>query len=134
MTAGSAAINGWTTKWTYANGQTVSQSWNATLSSSGSTVTARNVDYNGRLGAGASTAFGFLGSGNGSNPARGDLHGELSTTDPPVAGSPWAPATARSRSTPPARLGPRRRVRSWSPQRGRCGGIDLSRTPPHRPH
>ncbi|MFG2055234.1 cellulase family glycosylhydrolase [Micromonospora sp. NPDC048930] len=67
VTVGAAAINGWTTKWTFANGQTVTQSWNATISSSGSTYTARNVDYNGRLGAGASTTFGFLGSWTGSN-------------------------------------------------------------------
>ncbi|MEV2241217.1 cellulase family glycosylhydrolase [Micromonospora sp. NPDC049891] len=69
VTAGSSAINGWTVRWTYANGQTVTQSWNATVTSSGSTVTARNVDYNGRLGAGASTNFGFLGSWNGTNSA-----------------------------------------------------------------
>lgn len=69
MTAGTSAIDGWTVRWTYANGQTVTQSWNATVTSSGSTVTARNVDYNGRLGAGASTTFGFLGSWNGTNPA-----------------------------------------------------------------
>ncbi|NYF57833.1 cellulose binding domain-containing protein [Micromonospora purpureochromogenes] len=31
--------------------------------------TARNVDYNGRLGAGASTSFGFIAGWNGSNPA-----------------------------------------------------------------
>ncbi|MGW9195588.1 cellulase family glycosylhydrolase [Micromonospora chersina] len=67
VTAGAAAITGWTTKWTFANGQTVSQSWNATVSNSGSAYTARNVDYNGRLGAGASTSFGFIGSWNGSN-------------------------------------------------------------------
>ncbi|GAB3846269.1 hypothetical protein GCM10029963_25750 [Micromonospora andamanensis] len=69
VTAGASAINGWTVRWTYANGQTVTQSWNATVTSSGSTVTARNVDYNGRLGAGASTTFGFLGSWNGTNSA-----------------------------------------------------------------
>ncbi|MGC5050915.1 cellulase family glycosylhydrolase [Micromonospora sp. DT48] len=69
VTAGTSAIDGWTVRWTYANGQTVTQSWNATVTSSGSTVTARNVDYNGRLGAGASTTFGFLGSWNGTNPA-----------------------------------------------------------------
>ncbi|SCG69857.1 cellulase family glycosylhydrolase [Micromonospora halophytica] len=67
VTAGSSAINGWTAKWTFADGQSVSQSWNATLSSSGSTWTAHNVDYNGRLGAGASTSFGFIGSWNGTN-------------------------------------------------------------------
>ncbi|MFY1575244.1 cellulase family glycosylhydrolase [Verrucosispora sp. WMMD703] len=69
VTAGTSAINGWTVRWTYANGQTVTQSWNATVTSSGSTVTARNVSYNGRLGAGASTTFGFLGSWNGTNSA-----------------------------------------------------------------
>jgi len=69
VTAGSSAINGWTATWTFANGQTVSQAWNATITSSGSTVTARNVSYNGRLAAGASTTFGFLGSWTGTNSA-----------------------------------------------------------------
>jgi mannan endo-1,4-beta-mannosidase len=55
--------------WTFANGQTISQSWNATITSSGSSVTARNVSYNGNLGAGASTVFGFLASWNGTNAA-----------------------------------------------------------------
>ncbi|MFG2103524.1 cellulase family glycosylhydrolase [Micromonospora echinaurantiaca] len=67
VTAGSAAITGWTATWTFANGQAVSQSWNTRLTSSGSAVTARNVDWNGRLGAGASTTFGFIANWNGSN-------------------------------------------------------------------
>ncbi|WP_328710790.1 cellulase family glycosylhydrolase [Microbispora hainanensis] len=65
--AGSSAISGWTVTWTYADGQAITQVWNATVSSSGSSVTARNVSYNGALGAGASTSFGFLGSWNGTN-------------------------------------------------------------------
>ncbi|MCY1139226.1 cellulase family glycosylhydrolase [Actinoplanes sp. Pm04-4] len=69
VTAGSSAIKGWTVTWTYSNGQTVSQAWNATVTSSGSAVTARNVSYNGALAAGASTQFGFLGSWTGSNTA-----------------------------------------------------------------
>jgi mannan endo-1,4-beta-mannosidase len=69
VTASSAAISGWTVTWTYANGQTVSQAWNATVTSSGSAVTARNAGYNGNLGAGASTTFGFIGSWNGTNSA-----------------------------------------------------------------
>jgi mannan endo-1,4-beta-mannosidase len=67
VTAGTSAITGWTARWTFANGQSVSQSWNATVTSSGATVTARSMDYNGRLAAGASVTFGFLGSWNGSN-------------------------------------------------------------------
>lgn len=67
MTAGSRPITSWTVTLTFADGQKVSQAWNATLSTSGSTVTARNVSYNGTLGAGARTTFGFLGSRSGSN-------------------------------------------------------------------
>ncbi|GIF78074.1 cellulase family glycosylhydrolase [Asanoa siamensis] len=67
VTAGSAAISSWTVGWTWADGQRISQSWNTTLTSSGSAVTARNVTYNGTLGAGASATFGFLGSWTGSN-------------------------------------------------------------------
>jgi endo-1,4-beta-xylanase len=69
VTAGARAISAWTVSWTFANGQTVTQFWSATVSSNGSAVTARNVSYNGTLGAGASTQFGFLGSWNGTNSA-----------------------------------------------------------------
>lgn len=70
-TAGTSAISNWTVTWTFAGGQSVAQAWNATVTSQGSAVTARNVAYNGALGAGASTAFGFLGSSSGtpSTPA-----------------------------------------------------------------
>ncbi|MEV1315155.1 cellulase family glycosylhydrolase [Micromonospora arborensis] len=67
VTAGTTAITGWAVRWTFANGQRVSQSWNTTLTSGGATVTARNADHNGRLAAGASASFGFLGSWTGSN-------------------------------------------------------------------
>ncbi|SDT42643.1 cellulase family glycosylhydrolase [Actinoplanes derwentensis] len=67
VTAGSAAISGWAVTWTFANGQTVSNAWGATVTSSGSTVTGRNAAWNGALAAGASTNFGFLGSWAGTN-------------------------------------------------------------------
>ncbi|WP_179155409.1 cellulose binding domain-containing protein, partial [Microbispora sp. GKU 823] len=67
VTAGGSAIKGWTVTWTYADGQTVTNAWNATVTGSGAGVTARNMSYNGSLGAGASTTFGFLGSWNGTN-------------------------------------------------------------------
>ena len=59
-----AASKGWTITFTFANGQQVTQSWNATLAQAGATVTAANVSYNGNLGAGASTSLGFLASWN----------------------------------------------------------------------
>jgi mannan endo-1,4-beta-mannosidase len=67
VTAGSSAITGWTVRWTFANGQTVTQAWSATVTSSGAGVTARNMNYNGSLAAGAATSFGFLGSWTGTN-------------------------------------------------------------------
>ncbi|MBE1490057.1 chitin-binding protein [Plantactinospora soyae] len=67
VTAGSTAISGWTVSWTFANGQAVSSTWGANIASSGSSITARNVDYNGSLGSGGSTTFGFVGSQSGSN-------------------------------------------------------------------
>jgi mannan endo-1,4-beta-mannosidase len=67
VTAGSTTINGWTVTWTFGNGQTVTQAWSATVTSSGSNVTARNMGYNGTVPAGAGTTFGFLGSWNGTN-------------------------------------------------------------------
>ncbi|HEX8628233.1 MAG TPA: lytic polysaccharide monooxygenase [Catenuloplanes sp.] len=69
VAAGSSAITGWRVTMAFANGQQVAQSWNTTTTTSGSTVTAANVSHNGRLGAGGSTTFGFLGSWNGSNNA-----------------------------------------------------------------
>ena len=67
VTAGNAAISGWTVRWTWPNGQTISQAWNATVTSSGSAVTATNVSYNGRLSAGQNTTFGFNASYSGTN-------------------------------------------------------------------
>ncbi|GAA3821634.1 hypothetical protein GCM10022226_47390 [Sphaerisporangium flaviroseum] len=56
---GSAPINGWTTTWTFPNGQTITQLWNGAPTQTGSTVTVRNLGYNGNLAASASTVFGF---------------------------------------------------------------------------
>jgi predicted carbohydrate-binding protein with CBM5 and CBM33 domain len=68
VTAGAAAIKGWTVTLTYTTGQTVQQAWNATVTTSGSTVSATNVSYNGAVGAGASTSFGFIGNGTAATP------------------------------------------------------------------
>ncbi|AVT31663.1 cellulose-binding protein [Plantactinospora sp. BC1] len=69
VTAGSAAIRGWTVSMVFPDGQTVGQSWNASVSSNGSTVTAGNTTQNGNLAAGASTTFGVLGAWLGANRA-----------------------------------------------------------------
>ncbi|GLX10050.1 cellulose binding domain-containing protein [Microbispora sp. NBRC 16548] len=66
--AGSAAVNGWTVKWTWPSGQSISSLWNGTQSVSGSSVTVRNADYNGSIAAGASTTFGFTANGSAATP------------------------------------------------------------------
>lgn len=58
------ASSGWTATFSFANGQAVTQSWNATVTQNAATVTAHNLSYNGSLAAGASTSFGFLASWN----------------------------------------------------------------------
>ncbi|MEU8060448.1 glycoside hydrolase family 11 protein [Microbispora bryophytorum] len=65
---GGSAINGWTLAWSFSGSQQITNSWNATVSQSGSSVTARNVSYNGSLAPGATTSFGFQGTYSGSNP------------------------------------------------------------------
>src|SRR5258705_10094436 len=52
-------ITSWTLVWSYSAGQQVTQAWNATVTQSGSQVTARNAGYNGSLATNASTSFGF---------------------------------------------------------------------------
>jgi beta-mannanase len=66
--AATSAINGWTTRWTLASGQTISQLWNGTLSVSGSAVTVKNLSWNGSLAANGTTTFGFLANGTPSTP------------------------------------------------------------------
>jgi dienelactone hydrolase len=69
VTAGDAPITGWTVRWDLGNGQTITQVWNGTLSTSGSGVTVTNASYNGSLAASASATFGFLANGTPSTPS-----------------------------------------------------------------
>jgi chitin-binding protein len=69
VAAGAAAITAWTVNWTLSGDEQVSSAWSATVTTSGTTVSARNAAYNGSLGAGASTTFGFVGAGTSSTPA-----------------------------------------------------------------
>ncbi|MEU7842925.1 endo-1,4-beta-xylanase [Micromonospora sp. NPDC049114] len=63
VTAGSSALRGWTVRVTLPSGTAVTNTWSAQASGSSGTVDFRNVDYNGQVGAGASTEFGFQGTG-----------------------------------------------------------------------
>ncbi|MCG5435191.1 GH12 family glycosyl hydrolase domain-containing protein [Micromonospora foliorum] len=74
---GSSAINGWTLTYSLPSGQQVTSAWNATVSQSGSTVTARNVGHNGSVAPGGTASFGYQGnlSGSYSSPTSFSLNG-----------------------------------------------------------
>ena len=90
-------INGWTLTWTFANGQQVTSSWNATVTQVGNQVTASQVasHWNGHLSAnGGSVNFGMQGTHTGSNPIPVDfvLNGTACNDNPPLPTT--APPTA----------------------------------------
>ena len=57
----------WTVRFTFPNGQTITQIWGGRLTQSGAQVTVGNVDYNGALAPSGSATFGFIGSWTGAN-------------------------------------------------------------------
>lgn len=76
---GPAAINGWTLRWSFGDGQTVKNMWNATSSQRGAAVTATNVFYTATIAPGGEVEIGFLGSLRDRNaaPASFTLNGTV---------------------------------------------------------
>jgi endo-1,4-beta-xylanase len=58
-------LDGWTVTWDFGGGERVGHAWNASVSSSGSAVTAVNAVHNARVAAGRSTSFGLTGTHDG---------------------------------------------------------------------
>jgi cellulase/cellobiase CelA1 len=65
ITAGSVAISGWRVTMTLPSGTAITNLWNGQASGTSGTVTVSNMSYNGALGAGQATEFGFQGNGVG---------------------------------------------------------------------
>ncbi|MEU9060225.1 glycoside hydrolase family 6 protein [Streptomyces sp. NPDC048430] len=97
------ALSGWQLQWSFAGGEKVSQGWNATVSQSGTAVTAKDAGYNAALATGSSATFGFnaTGSGNSAVPATFKLNGvtcdggTTGPTDPPDPTDPPTDPTDR---------------------------------------
>ncbi|WP_240644176.1 cellulose-binding domain-containing protein [Antribacter gilvus] len=108
ITAGSEALNGWTMQFDLPQGVAISSSWNATLSQSGSTVSARDVGWNGSIAAGASReVFGAVLSGSSATvPTTFRVNGEVcggGTTTPspgPTTPSPGPTTPSPGPTTP----------------------------------
>ncbi|MGC4837701.1 non-reducing end alpha-L-arabinofuranosidase family hydrolase [Micromonospora vinacea] len=95
-------LSSWTLTWSYGAGQTVTQSWNTSLTQSGAAVTAKNVGYNGAVPTNGTVSFGFNGSWTGSNPdptsfALNGVACTGGTTTPPTTPPPTDPPP----TTPP---------------------------------
>jgi poly(hydroxyalkanoate) depolymerase family esterase len=79
---GSAALSGWTLKFTFPGDQHITSAWNGTATQSGENVTITNASYNGTVAAGGgSTSAGFQGTWTSSDatPASFTLNGATCT-------------------------------------------------------
>jgi cellulase/cellobiase CelA1 len=66
--SGSVATKTWTVTWTWPGSQTFVNTWNATITQSGTSVTAKNMSYNAAIAAGGNTTFGFQANGSSATP------------------------------------------------------------------
>ncbi|MFC3897921.1 cellulase family glycosylhydrolase [Lentzea rhizosphaerae] len=93
-------VNGWRLTWTWPSGQQVTQAWNATVTSSGSQVTATDAGHNAVIEPNATVSFGFNGSWSGTNtaPQSFALNGVTCTGSP---GTPPTTTTTTGNPVPP---------------------------------
>ncbi|MFI7432399.1 pectate lyase [Micromonospora haikouensis] len=118
-------ITSWRLTWSFGAGQTITQAWNATVTQSGSAVTATNASFNGNLATNASAAFGFNGTwNNNSNPTPTSfaVNGVTCTggTSPTTPGNPTTPPpTTPPPTTPPPTTPPP--TGSWPTPTGQVG-------------
>lgn len=68
-----AARTGWAVTFTFPGDQRVASAWSATVTQSGSQVTARNASWNGALPTGATATFGFQATYSGTNARPDDF-------------------------------------------------------------
>ncbi|MFI2737872.1 glycosyl hydrolase family 18 protein [Streptomyces sp. NPDC018711] len=90
---GTTTISSWTVEWDYPAGTSVTSAWDATVTSSGTHWTAKNVGWNGTLAPGASVSFGYNGAGPGA-PTGCKVNGaSCDGTTVPGDNPPSAPGT-----------------------------------------
>ncbi|MEV4478619.1 cellulase family glycosylhydrolase [Micromonospora coxensis] len=72
---GPAAVNPWSVTWSWPSGVTLASGWNATVTQSGTTVTAAGPTWSPSLAPGASVTIGFTANGAASAPGAVKLGG-----------------------------------------------------------
>jgi polysaccharide lyase-like protein/cellulose binding protein with CBM2 domain len=116
VSGGDAPLHGWTVTWTYGGDQRITSAWNATVTQTGSAVSATNLAYNGEVAANASTEFGVQGTvSTGTAPTVFAVNGvpcngsSPSTTAPPTTVAPTTtppPTSVPPTSVPPTSVPP----------------------------
>ncbi|SER07892.1 Cellulose binding domain-containing protein [Lentzea albida] len=66
---GGSSINGWTLRWSFADGQTVREVWNATVSQRNGSVSVTGVDQARTIPSRGEVTIGFIGASGGRNTA-----------------------------------------------------------------
>ncbi|MET8043742.1 cellulose-binding domain-containing protein [Micromonospora sp. NPDC005215] len=134
VSPGDTAVSSWTVTWTYAGDERVTNGWNATVSQSGSTVTARNMSYNGSIPAAGATEFGVQGTYGSSRgaPTGFSLNGvPCNGTGPTPTGVPTTmvpttpPPTSAPPTTPPPTTPPPTTPPPTTPPPTGCAGAVL---------
>jgi hypothetical protein len=106
VTNNAAPITSWTLTWTFTGDQRITSAWNATVTQTAQAVTAASLAWNGALGTGASTSFGFQGTVTTTNPAPADFAvNGTSCTEATTPTTP-APTTVPPTTVPPTTTPP----------------------------
>lgn len=90
---GTTTLSSWTVEWDYPAGTQVTSAWDATVTSSGTHWTGKNVGWNGTLAPGATISFGFNGTGPGAPSGCKVNGGSCDGTTTPTDNPPSAPGT-----------------------------------------
>lgn len=90
---GTTTLSSWTVEWDFPSGTAVTSAWDATVTSSGTHWTAKNVGWNGTLAPGATVSFGFNGTGSGAPSGCKINGGSCDGSTQPGDNPPSAPGT-----------------------------------------
>lgn len=76
-------VDGWTLRWRFTDGQTVTQMWNGTPSQDGAVVNVKNASYTALITPGGTVSLGFNGAAKGANsvPTSFTLNGAACRTE-----------------------------------------------------
>jgi hypothetical protein len=116
-------VSGWRLTFPFTRGETVGQAWNATVTQSGSQVTAANAGYNAAIATNGQVSFGFQGAGIPATPSSFTLNGTACTgattpTSPSASPTPTPSAPATPTPTPSVPSS------GWSPPSNLAGPLD----------